>query len=56
MKNKVLDDFTNVYVMLSKNGEVETFEGGYSFLSLSAEKLDKIGTNWLITEFGFEED
>lgn len=49
-------DFTENYAALETNGAVKTFEGGDKFWSLSGEDLDKIGENWLITEFYFEED
>lgn len=49
-------DFTENYAALETHGAVKTFEGGDKFWSLSGEDLDKIGENWLITEFYFEED
>lgn len=56
MTEKIFTDFTENYVSLGKNGDIETFDGGDSFWSLAAEKLDAIGENWLITEFYFDED
>ena len=56
MIKKTFADFTENYVSLDKDGEIETFEGGDKFWSLAAEKLDAIGENWLITEFFFDED
>ena len=53
---KSLKDFTENYVSLSQSGEIKTFPGGNDFWSLSAEKLNKIGESWLITEFHFEKD
>jgi mannose-6-phosphate isomerase-like protein (cupin superfamily) len=53
---KSLKDFTENYCSLSQNGEITKFAGGNEFWSLSAEKLNAIGENWLITEFYFEED
>ena len=56
MTEKIFTDFTENYVSLGKNGDIETFEGGDKFWSLAGEKLDAIGENWLITEFYFDED
>lgn len=56
MKNSPLSDFTENYASLGKNGEINIFAGGNDFWSLSAEKLNQIGENWLITEFHFAED
>lgn len=56
MENKILADFTNDYVSLGTDGEIQTFEGGDAFWSLAGEKLDEIGQNWLITEFEFDKD
>ncbi len=49
-------DFTENYASLKSNGNIEIFEGGDKFWSLAESDLDKIGENWLITEFHFEED
>ncbi len=54
MNEKVLKDFTENYVSLSPNGDIEAFAGGDEFWM--SDKLDKIGENWLITEFYFTED
>lgn len=56
MTEKIFTDFTENYVSLGTNGDIETFEGGDKFWSLAGEKLDAIGENWLITEFYFDED
>ncbi|HRH41717.1 MAG TPA: cupin domain-containing protein [Pyrinomonadaceae bacterium] len=56
MTTSPLSDFTENYASLGKNGEINIFTGGNDFWSLSAEKLNEIGENWLITEFYFEED
>lgn len=53
---KTFADFTENYASLETDGEIKTFDGGDKFWSLSGEDLDKIGENWLITEFHFEED
>jgi len=53
---KTFKDFTEDYASLELNGAIKTFDGGDEFWSLSGEDLDKIGENWLITEFHFEED
>ncbi len=53
---RIFPDFTENYVSLGESGEIETFAGGDIFWSLAGEKLDKIGENWLITEFYFDED
>lgn len=53
---KIFKDFTENYASLETNGEIKTFEGGDKFWSLSGAELDKIGENWLVTEFHFEED
>lgn len=50
------ENFTENYASLDANGAIKTFEGGDKFWSLSGAELDKIGENWLITEFYFEED
>jgi len=56
MTEKIFKDFTENYVSLADKGNIESHEGGDKFWSLSGEDLDKIGENWLITEFHFEED
>lgn len=56
MNIKHFTDFTENYVSLGADGAIQTFEGGDKFWNLAADKLDKIGENWLITEFHFEED
>jgi mannose-6-phosphate isomerase-like protein (cupin superfamily) len=56
MSGSVFKDFTEYYISLGAGGEIKTFEGGDKFWSLSGAELDKIGENWLITEFYFEED
>ncbi len=54
MNEKVFNDFTENYVSLSANGDIETFAGGDEFW-MSGD-LDRIGESWLITEFQFTED
>ncbi len=56
MTEKIFKDFTENYVSLNDKGDIESHNGGDEFWSLSGEDLDKIGKNWLITEFHFEED
>ena len=56
MAEKIFKDFTEKYVSLAENGEIHSFTGGDEFWSLAGAELDKIGENWLITEFHFEED
>ena len=56
MTEKRLKDFTENYVSLGAEGEIKSYGGGDSFWNLSGEQLNKIGENWLITEFHFEED
>ena len=56
MSDNNFSDFTKNYVSLNQNGEISRFAGGDDFWSLSTEKLNQIGENWLITEFYFEED
>lgn len=53
---KIFKDFTENYASLETEGAIKTFDGGDKFWSLSGADLDKIGENWLITEFHFEED
>jgi mannose-6-phosphate isomerase-like protein (cupin superfamily) len=54
MSIKPFKDFTENYASLCKNGDIDLFEGGDKFWM--SDDLDKIGENWLITEFHFEED
>jgi mannose-6-phosphate isomerase-like protein (cupin superfamily) len=56
MAEKTFADFTENYASLNADGDITTYEGGDNFWSLTGEALDKIGENWLITEFNFEED
>src|SRR5688500_9917079 len=56
MNEMSLPDLTQVYLLLATNGKIAKLEGGDKFWNLSGEELDKIGENWLITEFSFEED
>lgn len=51
---KIFKDFTENYATLDQSGEIETFKGGDEFW-MSGD-LEKIGENWLITEFQFTED
>lgn len=56
MTDKILSDFTQNYALLGEKGGITLFEGGDAFWNLPAETFDKIGQNWLITEFEFDED
>ncbi len=56
MNEASLPDLTQVYLLLANNGKIEKPEGGERFWSKSGEELDKIGENWLITEYEFTED
>lgn len=56
MNEIVLFDLSQLYLSLKKNGEIEKHEGGDKFWSKSGEELDKIGEDWLITEFESTED
>lgn len=50
------NDFTNDYATLAPNGGIDTFAGGDQFWSQSAEALDAIAQNWLISEYDFDAD
>ena len=54
MKN--LKGFIENYALLNNDGEIKVFDGGDSFWNQSPEEFEKIGINWLITEFEFTED
>ncbi len=56
MKETVLTDLMQNYLLLKKSGEIEKLEGGDKFWSKSGEELDKISEDWLITEYEFTED
>ncbi len=56
MKETFLTDLMQTYLSLKKSGEIEKLEGGDKFWSKSGEELDKLGEDWLITEFSFDED
>lgn len=56
MNEIVLSDLSQLYLSLKKSGEIEKHEGGDKFWSKSGEELDKIGEDWLITEFESAED
>ena len=54
-----MQNFVNLfenYLSLKSDGEIKTIEGGEKFWILSSEELDKIGEDWLITEFESAED
>lgn len=49
-----MQNFTNLfenYLSLKSGGEIETLEGGDKFWSLPTDEMEKIGEDWLITEF-----
>lgn len=56
MNEHALPDLSQIYLLLGKDGDIETLEGGDKFWSKSGEELDKIGEDWLITEFESTED
>ena len=56
MKETFLTDLMQTYLSLKKSGEIEKLEGGERFWSKSGEELDKLGEDWLITEFQSTED
>lgn len=56
MNETALSDLTQVYLALGNQGNIKKLDGGDKFWSLSGDELDKIGENWLITEFEFNED
>lgn len=49
-------DFTDAYATLAAGGDVEIFDGGAGFWSRTRDELDKIGENWLISEYDFAAD
>lgn len=56
MKETFLTDLMQNYLSLKTNGEIEKLEGGEQFWGKSGEELDKLGEDWLITEFESTED
>ena len=56
MNKNVFNNLSENYLSLGAAGIIQTLEGGDKFWNRSNDDLEKLGENWLITEFHFEED
>ena len=56
MNEQVLSGFSENYVSLGTTGIIQLLAGGDEFWNMPSDELEKLGENWLITEFYFDED